>query len=409
MPERAQRWFGWSVGLALLTQLALFAWATAPGLAGTADSGFYLHAAGTLRTVGRLLNPDGSAYRYWPPLYPVLVALGGGLGALRLLHGFALGLSLLAWSQLGRRLLPAKASLVLPWVMALSTPWLVVSKFVWGEAVFLALVAGYVLTLFRWLHTQQRQWWVLATALGFLLPLHRTPGFFLLTGMALGLLLERKSLLPRQWLPVSGHFGVSVLGGIVWHVYALLIAAPTVYRLNRGWVQFFSSTADYGFILSRWLAPVRAAWRPDVPIVWVLALVGLLAWLWPKSSDPVRAGVPATQASNEAFSWPQRFPSVLWVSSSFFILLLIISTTFTRSAAGLYDAERYASVLFGPVILLALRRMGRWFRAPSGRLSWSSWLAVGVVGMWLMYSVGRTTSNALALRKLAPLVWASAH
>ena len=73
----------------MLVQLALFAWATAPGLAGTADSGFYLHAAGTLRTAGRLLHPDGTAYRYWPPLYPVLVALGGSLGALRLLHAAA--------------------------------------------------------------------------------------------------------------------------------------------------------------------------------------------------------------------------------------------------------------------------------------------------------------------------------
>ncbi|WP_157781164.1 hypothetical protein [Hymenobacter sedentarius] len=408
-PARVRRWFEWSVGLAVLAQLALFAWATAPGLAGTADSGFYLHAAGTLRTAGHLLNPDGSTYRYWPPLYPVLVALGGSLGTLRLLHGLALGLSLLAWSQLGRRLLPAGWALVLPWALALSTPWLVVSKFVWGEVVFLALVAGYVLALFRWLHTRQRQWWGLATALGFLLPLHRTPGFFLLAGVALGLLLEWKSLLRKQWLPLAGHLALSVLGGIAWHVYALLIAAPTVYRLNRGWAQFFSSTADYGFVLSRWLAPVRAAWRPEVPIIWALALVGLLAWLWPKSSGPVGAEAPEMKAPIEASPWPKRFPRVLWVSSSFFILLLIIATTFTRSASGLYDAERYVSVLFGPVILLVLRRMGRWFEAPSLRRRWGFGLAVAVVGVWLAYAAGRSISNAAALRQLPPLGWTSAH
>jgi hypothetical protein len=197
---------------------------------------------------------------------------------------------------------------------------------------------------------------------------------------------------------------LSLLGGIAWHVYALLIAAPTVYRLNRGWAQFFSSTADYGFVLSRWLAPVRAAWRPEVPIIWALALVGLLAWMWPKASGPVGAEVP-----NEVSSWPQRFPRVLWVSSSFFILLLIIATTFTRSASGLYDAERYVSVLFGPVILLALRRMGRWAEAPLERRRWASWLVVGVVGVWLAYAAGRSISNAAALRQLPPLGWTSAH
>ena len=90
MPEGEQRWFGWSVGLAVLAQLALFAWATAPGLAGTSDSGFYLHAAGTLRTACRLLHPDGTAYRYWPPLYPALVALAGSLAVVRVLHGVCL-------------------------------------------------------------------------------------------------------------------------------------------------------------------------------------------------------------------------------------------------------------------------------------------------------------------------------
>ena len=389
----------------MLAQLALYAWATAPGLGGTADSGFYLHAAGTLRTVGRLLHPDGTAYRYWPPLYPVLVALGGSLGALRLLHGLALGLSLLAWSQLGRCLLPPNASLVLPWALALSTPWLVVSKFVWGETVFLALVAGYVLALFRGLHTWRAPWWALATALGFLLPLQRTAGLFLLAGLAVGVVWQRRQLVSKQRMLVAGHFVLTGLGGVAWHFYALLLAAPSVYKLNRGWTQFFSSTADYGFVLSRWLLPVRAAWRPEWPTVWALALVGLLAWLWPRP-PAAEQHRPAPVAS---FPGPQYFPSVLWVATAGFLLLLLISTTFTRSAAGLYDAERYASVLFGPVLLLAIRKMGHWLEAPSGRRSWSSWLVVGVMGMWLVYSASRTISNAVALHKLAPVVWSSAH
>ncbi len=402
-PERAPWWLAWSAGLALLVQLALFCAATGPGLAGTSDSVFYLHAAGTLRTAGRLLNPDGSAYRYWPPLYPALLALGG-MGAVRLLHGLCLALSLAAWSWLGRRLLPWAVAAVLPWALALSTPWLVVSKFVWGETVFLALFAGYAAALFWWLHTRRGPWWALATGLGFLLPLQRTAGFFLLAGVGLGLLLEWQKVLPRQRKQLFGHFGVSIVGGIVWHFYALLLAAPSVYRLNRGWPQFFSSAADYGFVLMRWLLPVRAAWRPEMAAFWALALPGLLAWLWPR--PPLAVAESADAGPDTTSPWPHAFPRVLWMGISIFVLILLISTTFTRSASGLYDSERYASVLFGPVLLLALHRLHGvliWSRRAVVR--WPRWLLRGALGLALAYAAGRAGSNAASLRKLPALAW----
>ncbi|WP_426061953.1 hypothetical protein [Hymenobacter sp. B1770] len=406
-PSGWPRWFGWSVALAVLVQLGLFVLATAPGLAGTADSRYYVHAAGTLRTVGLLLHPDGSAYRYWPPLYPVLVALSGGLGALRVLHALALVTSLLAWSRLGRWLLPGALAMVFPWALALATPWLVVSKFVWGEMVFVALVTGYTVALFRWLNTGQVRWWGLATALGFALPLHRTPGFFLLAGVGLGLLLQARVLLPKQRLQVLAHLGLSAVGGLAWHYYSLLLAAPSVYRYNKGWTQFFSSWADYGFVLSRWLLPVRAAWRPEVPWLWVLTLFGVMALLLPQ--QPALALPNGSGAPEVAKEWRTRFPRVLWVATGFFILQLIIATTFTRSAAGLYDGERYGSVLFGPVMLLAFQRIGRWTTVQPGSRSCLSWLVIGIVGLWLAYAAGRSISNAMALRQLAPLEWTAAH
>lgn len=386
----------------MLVQLAVFGYATAPGLAGTGDSGFYLHAASTFRTAGRLLNPDGSAYRYWPPLYPVLLALGGSMGAARLLHGLCLVVSLAGWSWLGRRVLPPAAALVLPWALALSTPVLLVGKFVWGETVFLALSAAYAAALFQWLRRQSGWWWALATGLGFLLPVHRTPGFFLLAGIGLGLLIEYKKLLPKQWLRLVPHFGLSLLGGLAWHFYALLVAAPSVYKLNRGWFQFFDSAADYGFVLSRWLLPVRAAWRPELPVLWALALVGILVWLWPRQSRRVEPLASPTAVRHEgAAAWSSAFPRVVWVSLLVFILLLLVSTTFTRSASGLYDSERYASVLFGPVVLLVLHRAGA---------AWNSgwlprWLLLSGLVFWLAFAAGRAGSNAVSLHQLRVLTW----
>ena len=122
----AARRYRWPlVGLLLaagLLQLALFGYATAPGLAGTGDSRYYLHAAQTLRDTGLLLNPDGTPYRYWPPLYPVLLRAAGSLVGIRGLHGACLLGSLLLWSWLGRQVLPPRRALAVPVLLALSTP-----------------------------------------------------------------------------------------------------------------------------------------------------------------------------------------------------------------------------------------------------------------------------------------------
>ena len=400
-----QPWpFGWWVALAAALQLGLFAALAWRGLAGTSDSVIYVHAAGTLRGAARLLNPDGSAYRFWPPLYPLLLALGNGAGAAVVLHAVSLGASLVGWGWLGHRLLPRSLAVALLFALALSTPWLVVSKFLWGETVFLALFAGYALGLYQWLATRRIGGWALATAVGALLPLHRTAGFFILMGAAAGLLLSRKqpNSLPR--LALAGHFVLVLLGGMAWHIYALLVAAPSVYRLNRGWTQFFNSAADYGFVLSRWVLPVRAAWRPDVPIVWALALVAALVVMYPQQHSITpgaeRGLLPAAGAQ-------RTFLLVMWSILVSFILTLLISTTFTRSASGLYDAERYASVLYGPALVLLFERGSRAWAAANGAelRSRKQWLLLGLLGCWLAYAAGRGISNVLALQPTATLSW----
>jgi hypothetical protein len=273
---------------------------------------------------------------------------------------------------------------VLPWALALGTPGLVVSKFVWGEAVFMLLFAGYAVALYQWLRTARISWLALATLVGALLPLQRTIGFFLLAGVGGGLLLlaAKKPPLRRG---VVLHLGLSALGGLLWHYYALLLAAPSVYQINRGWAQFFSSMADYGFVLLRWLLPLKAAWyAAGAPVGWAVGLVGLLAALWPRRATPAATQSGATIA----------LPRLLWAALVSFLLLIIIATTFTRSAAGLYDAERYASVLFGPVLLLLLRQL------PLPRTQGTRWLLLVGVGMWLTYSASRAFNNTRALRQL---------
>ena len=404
---------GWLVGVSVLVQLALFAYATAPGLAGTSDSRLYLHAAHTLRATGQLLHPDGLPYRYWPPLYPLLLAGVGSLAGARLLHGAALLGQLLLWSWLGRQLLPRRRALLLPLLLALGTPGLLVGKFVWAECVFMLLMAAYTAALLQWLRSARGEWLVLATAAGVLLPLQRTLGLFLLAGVGGALLLGTwRHLAARGRGLLLLHLLLSGLGGVLWQTYALLVvAAPSRYHPPRGWGQLLSSVADYGFVLGRWLLPLPAAARVALPnALWAAALLGLFAGLWPRrrgqqSATPAPPAAPDAEAADFTFPVARGLPfsprlvrEVLWAAAVALVTLVAGLTVFAQSAAGVHDAERYASVLFGPVVLLVLAAWPA--RAPR-------WLGVGLLGLWLLGSAVRVGHVARDLRRVPPLAAAS--
>lgn len=387
------------MGLAVLVQLALFAWATAPGLAGTSDSTFYLHAASTLRAAGVLLNPDGSPYRFWPPLYPALVSLAGSLGGLRAFQAICLTVSMLTYNWMGQKLLPAGQALVLPGLLALSTPWLLVGKFVWAESVFLLLFAAYAALLFQWLRAGCWGWWGAATAAGFLLPLQRTLGLFLLAGTGAGLLLGVwQRLAPRRRGLLVLHLALSVVGGVLWQWYALLLAGPSRYHPGRGWAQLVSSGGDFGFVLGRWLLPLPTAGRTLLPhAVWLFGLFGLFGLLWPRRAAGHDLAASPTVLNRR--SDPNNLPGyvllrVLWTASLTLVALVAALTVFAQSAAGIHDAERYASVLFAPIVVLALAAWPA--RAPR-------WLGRAVGVAWLLSTALRATHVANELRHLPPL------
>lgn len=397
--RRAALLFAGVLVAAGLVQLALFSYATGPGLAGTSDSRLYLHAAQTLRDTGRLLNPDGTAYRYWPPLYPVLLRYCASLTGVRVLHGSCLLGSLLLWSWLGRQLLPTRRALVLPGLLALSTPWLLVSKFVWSESVFVLLFAAYSVALFQWLRTSDLTWWLLATVVGFLMPLERTLGLFLLAGIGAGLIFKEwpRLLTVRRWLLL--HLGLSAVGGVLWQWYALH-TGPSRYHPGRGWSQLLSSGADYGFVLSRWLLLLPASGRTKLPdVVWAGGLLVLFWWLWPHQSagrpqNNTRADSVLTPPEQTAAHSHHLMLTLLWGACALLILLVAALTVFAQSAAGIHDAERYASVLVAPILLLVLAAWPA--RAPR-------WLGLVATVAVLACAAVRVGHVAQDLRRVPPL------
>ena len=407
--RRSRPLLGWVQLAGVLLLLALYGYTTASGLAGTGDSRLYLYAAHTLRASGQLLHPDGTPYRYWPPLYPLLLAAGGSLAAARLVQGAALLGSLLLWSWLGRQLLPMRRALLLPLLLAPSAPWLLVGRFVWAESIFLLLVGVYVVALLQWLRTARGEWAALATAFGALLPLQRTLGLFWLVGGGVALLLGtwRHLAVRGRWLLLL-HLGLSGLAGGLWQVHALLLAGPSRYHPGRGGGQLLNSLADYGFVLGRWLLPLPASLRAAVPAgLWALLLLALLGLLWPRRRPWRQVGAlapphtPDSEAAATAFPAPhglsfsqQLLRELLWAASVTLLVLVAGLTVFAQSAAGLHDAERYASVLFAPFVLLVLAAWPA--RAPG-------WLGTGLLALWLLGTVGRGLRVAHDLHRVPAL------
>ena len=398
-PRRYRLLFGGIVIVAGLAQLALFLYVAAPGLGGTSDSRLYLHAAQTLRETGQLLNPDGTPYRYWPPLYPALLAAVGSPVGIRMLHGACLLGSLGLWSWLGRQLLPARRALVLPVLLALSTPWLLVSKFIWSESLFVLLFAAYAACLFQWLRSGRRRWWLAATAAGFLMPLERTLGLFLLAGIGGRLVLAgwRKRLSYRRWLPLGLHLALSIVGGVWWQWYALH-AGPSRYHPSRGWNQLLSSGADYGFVLGRWLLLLPASGRTLLPAAaWAALLLALFWCLWPRRNSFSQRQTTALTDGPVAITAPEysSAPSnshalmlqALWSACATLVALVAFLTLFAQSAAGIHDAERYASVLFGPFMLLVL---AAW---PARLPRWVGLVAAGALVLFAVVRVGHVAQD----------------
>lgn len=378
--DQAQRQtLAWSTAAAAAVLAALYWYMTGSGLHTTSDSIYYLSAARSWRETGQLLDPDGSPYRYWGPLYPLLLSVGLSTWATRGLHGAALVSNLLLWSWIGGKLLPQRRALALPWALALSTALMVPAAFVWSETVFAALLAAYCGTLLAWIRSGRLGWLALATGAAFLLPLQRTAGMVLLAGVGLGLFFYHRR--PRQWGLLVLHWLASAAGGVGWNYYAERVAGT---RPDRGYgtlAKLWGSMADYGFVLLRWFLPLPVVGRTLFAGLFAAALPVGLALLWIGIASNTRRAIENRPALR-----------LLWVAAVVYVMGLLLAVNMTRGATGLNDAERYAAVLSGPALLLAL---AAW---PLMERSGLRWVQRGVLAVWLLYSAMRVGHNVLALR-----------
>lgn len=324
----------------------------------------------------------------------MLLAVFFSFGGVRVLHGAALLAQVVLWARMGRWLLPPSRLAGLPWLVALSTAVLVPAKFIWAEPVYGALAAAYFYALLAWSRSGRGGWLAVATMAGFLLPLQRTSGFFLLAGAGVGMLLTGQWR--RYWRPLLGHWVGCAVGGLVWNYYAEMVAGPPVYQAVRGWAALSSSVADYGYVLARWFLPLAASWLAAWTGLWALALPTLLLLLWPRDNRQTRE----TELTNTVpIATSNQHLRLLWWVVVVTLVALLGATNATRAAAGPHDAERYSAVLVGPVMLLALAS----WPASKGQ-SWFRLSRVLLVVL-LLYAAGRAGHNAHRLRRYPSVTW----
>lgn len=387
----------WPSLLAVVVLLGLFLYMTGLGFGGTSDSQKYLWAAKTWRESRRLMAPDGRPYRYWGPLYPLLLAAFYRPAAVRLLHGAALVIQLILWGRIGKWLLPAGRAAFLPWLVALSAAILVPAAFIWSETVFGAIAVAYIFPLLEWCRRGKASWLVIATAAGFLLPLQRTSGFFLLAGVGAGILFT--GLWRGHWRQLLAHWVGCAAGGLVWNYYAEVVAGPPAYQNIYAWDEL-GSLADYGFVLARWFVPLAASWRDAAPVLWAVVLGALLYGLFPVNRR-LEGGTQFAFRSQLAIT--AQSLQLLWWVVLLTVVALLFATYALRAATGTHNAERYCAVLVGPVVLLAL---ARWPARPPLAGRWAGrWLGPVLLGGWLAYSAVRVGHNVQQQRKRPLMQW----
>ena len=380
--------FNGALGVAVVVLLGLYLALSTGGFRSTGDSYQYLAAARSLHESGQLLGRTGLPYRAWGPLYPALLAVFASPLALRWLYGLALLGHLLLWSWAGRFLLPGRRAWTLPLALALSTAVLVPAKFIWSETVFVCLSAAYCAALAAWLRTGRGPWLGWATLAGFLLPLQRTSGTFLLLGAGVGLVAGGAWRARSRGQLVAHSIGCGAgVGG--WFAYTAWVGTSSKYPPGN-WLFSLNSLADFGFVLLRWFGPLAAGWRAALPAAgWALALAGVMALLWP----PNRRGPAGLHTPVAAWQ-------VFWWMAVANVLGHVLAVTLKLATAGTYDAERYLAAVAGPVLLLAL---ARW--PPAGPKRWRQVLNGLVLAAWLGYSALRVAHNVAELRSRPPQAW----
>ncbi len=281
--------YGWDLGCLVLFSL-LFIVTTHHGLLQTYDSHAYAQL-GIQMAKCQCLVPIHEGSPYWPPFYPLVVAIFGQ--KLIFVHYLLSVVTLILWIDIGKKLIHQKAGqMIFSFLLSTSLPLFLTSVFQWSEIV---AHTAFVLTLLISFDIIQKveantgkliQLWFFVV----LILLTRNTGIFLVFGIALGVVWrfwgERE-----KWklFPILLVFALAFVPFVGWHVWN---------ESHLGW-QDMNET--YGLEDSppmAWIVldDLSAYWKPAGVFTWigrgitaVFLSIATGYFIFKKGTDPILA------------------------------------------------------------------------------------------------------------------------
>ena len=358
--------------------LVVFWLATPEGLGQTFDTAYYRTAAQSFAQNFTLVCPDGSAYTNWPPLYPVLLAVGNGSGVFAYwLNAVALVSTLVFWQLLAQQVLVCRVSQwYLGFALALSFPLVLVSRFWWSEMVFMALAAPFVWASWQLFQTAKNYWLGCMVALSNLMFLQRHTALFF--GIALSSVLwlyyEPKGQRGR-WL--SGSVSLFICFGL-WQVRNHFWVDNQMDFSDNSWVISLTESLLYmADVQSKWLLPTQ------IPLPIRLLFANLLN-LW----------LLYAVCKFSLHQWKTRktlSPIALLQLQISFTLLVCIAIMLALQMNVREENERYLAPLFPLFILLLGKQTENLYRQLPNRHTRYGLIVILI--LWFAYNLLRTAKN----------------
>lgn len=349
-----------AVGVIFLS-LLLQAYGHRCGLLLTPDSHNYVSASVSFKNNGRFLSPDGSLYTYWPPLFPVTLALFDSPGhAVPWMYAVVtILIGIMAMCILNKLLQKNFLKILVLLLTLTSVQFMMISVFLWSEIIFLLLVVCVVYCALN-LNRARTYFFALLMA-AFLMCLQRNAGVFILGGVSCWMVLDKTSILKIRIVKSLMLFMVGVSGLIAWNIYLSVIIDSGFFVYKH---EFFVHAGENFATVSTMLVKIF------IPVSgWIASVTGILM---------VAALILQIRRSGSSIQLIGLLILFYWLGLVCMFRLDI------------YDIDRFLSPIVLFIYLIVFDWLGKVYQhqAKRGRIV----MAI-ILLLWMAYPVYRTVTN----------------
>jgi hypothetical protein len=371
----------WYFLWAIFTVALLQQYATYCHIGITFDSPYYTAAAQSFAKKFVFLNPNGSEYTNWTPLFPILLSFFSQNVELwaKYIHlfsgiGTVVFLLLIVEQLIDNQIL----KLIFTTTIVFSTPLLLIHSFLWSESIFVFILCMLLHSLLGYIRRPTYKNLVILILISNLLYLQRNAGLFFVIGISSFLFVDElftsKSI--RYAIKKSVHYLAPSLSSVIfWQVRNhFFVVNLSDFRNNIFVVSWSESLLYMADIISLWLVPNL------FPLILRLFLTGIVL------SFLAFLAFKLLKNSYLQYIHPLRF--LLALAFIFFIYIAFMLVLRMNVEE---ENERYLAPLF-PLFFLFLFAVADKIIKNSKTIY--KMISLIIIGLWLIYPIVRTLKNA---------------